>query len=215
MTIIQESLQLLTTRSAFFMRLFAEHLMICGIAAGFAIVIGVGLGVLITENRKLAPFVIQTSNIIYTIPSISLFGLLILVSGIGNVSAIIALVIYALLPMVNGTHTGLKQIDVGLIEAAEAFGMTRWQILSRIKLPLALPIILSSTRTMLVMTIALAGIASFIGAGGLGVAIYRGITTNSTAMTVVGSILIMFIAFLADFVLARFEKSIKWRKSHA
>ena len=107
------------------------------------------------------------------------------------------------------------QIDTGLIEAAESFGMTRWQILRRIKLPLALPIILSAIRTMLVMTIALAGVASFIGAGGLGVAVYRGITTNSTAMTAVGSILIMLIAFLADFVLAYFEKSIKWRKSHA
>lgn len=213
--IIQEMLQLLTTRSEFFMRLFVEHLMICSIAASCAIVIGVGLGVLITEHQKFAPFVIQTSNIIYTIPSISLFGLLILVSGIGNVSAIIALVIYALLPMINGTRTGLRQIDMGLIEAAEAFGMTRWQILRRIKLPLALPIILSAIRTMLVMTIALAGVASFIGAGGLGVAVYRGITTNSTAMTAVGSILIMLIAFLADFVLAYFEKSIKWRKSHA
>lgn len=213
--IIQEMLQLLTTRSEFFMRLFVEHLMICGIAASCAIVIGVGLGVLITEHQKFAPFVIQTSNIIYTIPSISLFGLLILVSGIGNVSAIIALVIYALLPMINGTRTGLRQIDMGLIEAAESFGMTRWQILRRIKLPLALPIILSAIRTMLVMTIALAGVASFIGAGGLGVAVYRGITTNSTAMTAVGSILIMLIAFLADFVLAYFEKSLKWRKSHA
>lgn len=213
--IIQEMLQLLTTRSEFFMRLFVEHLMICGIAASCATVIGVGLGVLITEHQKFAPFVIQTSNIIYTIPSISLFGLLILVSGIGNTSAIIALVIYALLPMINGTRTGFLQIDTGLIEAAESFGMTRWQILRRIKLPLALPIILSAIRTMLVMTIALAGVASFIGAGGLGVAVYRGITTNSTAMTAVGSILIMLIAFLADFVLAYFEKSIKWRKSHA
>ncbi|MPW98484.1 hypothetical protein CPI24_06280, partial [Moraxella catarrhalis] len=124
-------------------------------------VFGVGLGVLITEHQKFAPFVIQTSNIIYTIASISLFGLLILGSGIGNTSAIIALVIYALLPMSNGTRTGFLQIDTGLIEAAESFGMTRWQILRRIKLPLALPIILSAIRTMLVMTIALAGVGTF------------------------------------------------------
>lgn len=207
-----EILRLLNARADFFIRLFVEHLVISAISAVFAMIFGIGLGILISQNKKLAPIIIQLSNIIYTIPSISLFGLLILISGVGNISAIIALTIYALLPMINGTYTGLKQIDYGLLEAAKAIGMKRSQILWRIKLPLAFPIILTSIRTMLVMTISLAGIASFVGAGGLGVAIYRGITTNNTTMTLIGSVLIMIIAFVVDFILLQLEKSIKWRK---
>ena len=122
-------------------------------------------------------------NIIYTIPSISLLGFLIPFSGIGNTTAIIALTVYALLPMVRNTHTGITNINPGIIEAARGMGSTNAQILYKVKLPLALPVIMSGLRSMVTMTIALAGIASFIGAGGLGVAIYRGITTNNTAMT--------------------------------
>ncbi|MCP2040785.1 osmoprotectant transport system permease protein [Neisseria sp. HSC-16F19] len=211
---LTELWQLLTNRADFFARLLGEHLLLSGIAAALSLSIGVALGVLISENRRLAPLVMQTSNIVYTIPSISLFGLLIPFSGIGNTSAVIALVVYGLLPIIGGTHTGIKQIDAGLVEAARALGMDRRQILYYIKLPLAFPVILSATRTMLVMTVALTGIASFIGAGGLGVAVYRGITTNNTAMTLLGSLLIMLIAFVVDFLCARLEQSIKWRQNH-
>ncbi|WP_328805248.1 ABC transporter permease [Spirabiliibacterium pneumoniae] len=206
-----ETIQTLISRREFFLNLFLEHLLLSGIAAVFSIIIGVLLGALISENRKLAPFVMQTSNIFYTIPSISLFGLLIPLTGIGNISAVIALTVYGLLPVIGGTYAGIKQIDLGLIEAAQALGMNKKQILYRIKLPIAFPIILSSIRTMFVMTISLAGIASFIGSGGLGVAIYRGITTNNTSMTLIGSLLIMFIAFVVDFFCICFEKNIKWR----
>lgn len=111
----------------------------------------------------------------------------------------IALTIYALLPMVRNTHTGITNVDVVILEAAKGMGSTPLQILLKIKLPLAMPIILSGIRNMVTMTIALAGIASFIGAGGLGVAIYRGITTNNTAMTMVGSLLIALLALIMDF----------------
>ena len=107
-------------------------------------------------------------NFIYTIPSISLLGFLIPFSGIGNTTAIIALTIYALLPMVRNTHTGMTNIDEQIIEAAKGMGSTQSQILFKIKLPLAMPVIMSGLRNMATMTIALAGIASFIGAGGLG-----------------------------------------------
>src|SRR5699024_5374110 len=118
-------------------------------------------------------------SLLYTIPSISMLGFLIPFSGVGNATAVIALTIYALLPMVRGTYTGMSHIEPALLEAAKGMGSTRLQILFRIRLPLALPVIMSGIRSMATMTIALAGIASFIGAGGLGVAIYRGITTNN------------------------------------
>lgn len=130
-----------------------------------------------------------------------MLGFLIPFSGVGNATAVIALTVYALLPMVRNTHTGIANVDLAILEAAKGMGSTRMQILFKIKLPLAMPVILSGIRNMVTMTIALAGIASFIGAGGLGVAIYRGITTNNAAMTMVGSLLIALLALIMDFLL--------------
>ena len=131
----------------------------------------------------------------------------------------IALTVYALLPMVRNTHTGMTNVDPAILEAAKGMGSTRMQILFKIKLPLAMPVILSGIRNMVTMTIALAGIASFIGAGGLGVVIYRGITTNNTAMTTVGSLLIALLALGTDFLLGFIEKrmgrrSVKAKKAN-
>ncbi|MGI6512194.1 MAG: ABC transporter permease, partial [Catenisphaera adipataccumulans] len=131
----------------------------------------------------------------------SMLGFLIPFSGVGNATAVIALTIYALLPMVRSVHTGLTNVDPAIIEAAKGMGSTRKQILLKIKLPLAMPVIMSGIRNMVTMTIALTGIASFIGAGGMGVAIYRGITTNNSAMTLAGSLLTAALALLADFLL--------------
>lgn len=205
--------RLFLLRPEFFLRLLGEHLLIAGVAALLAALIGIALGILISERKRLAPWVMQGNNILYTIPAISMFGLLIPLTGIGNVTAIVALTVYGLLPMVGNTYTGITQIDPAVIDAAQGMGSSRRQILWRIKLPLALPVILAALRTMLVMTVSLAGIASFIGAGGLGVAIYRGITTNNMALTVAGSLLIMLIAFAADSLCRLLEKLIPWRKT--
>ena len=191
------------TRWDLYAQLTLEHLALSVLSILIAGVLGLVLGIFISEYQKTSGFVLTLVNIIYTIPSISLLGLLIPLSGIGNKTAVIALVVYALLPMVRNTHTGITGIDPKLIEAAQGMGSTRFQMLYKIKLPLALPVILAGLRNMVVMTIALAGIASFIGAGGLGVAIYRGITTNNMAMTIAGSLLIAIMALLADFLLGR------------
>ena len=209
---IQSVWELLTTRTDFFLQLTLEHLGIAMLSILFACVLGLALGIFISEYQKTSHVVLAIVNIIYTIPSISLLGVLIPLSGIGNTTAIIALTIYALLPMVRNTHTGITNIDSGIIEAARGMGSTNFQILCKVKLPLALPVIMSGLRSMVTMTIALAGIASFIGAGGLGVAIYRGITTNNTAMTIAGSLLIAILAFAMDFLLGGIEKMIQRRK---
>lgn len=208
---ITEVFQLIQERSDFFMKLTIEHLQLSFIAIVIASVLGLLFGIFISEYRKTSGFVLGVVNFIYTIPSISLLGFLIPFSGIGNTTVIIALTIYGLLPMVRSTHTGIETIDPSIIEAARGMGSTDFQILYKIKLPLALPVIMSGLRNMAIMTIALTGIASFIGAGGLGVAIYRGITTNNTAMTVAGSLLIALLAFAMDFVLGRVEKLISSR----
>lgn len=203
-------MKLLLSRPEFFLALAGEHLLLSGLSLLIATVFGVALGLLISEYRVFAPWVLQTNNLIYTIPAISLFGLLIPISGVGNTTAVIALSLYGLLPITAGTHTGITQVNAGMSEAATALGLKRMQILRYITLPLALPVIVSSLRTTAVMTISLAGIASFIGAGGLGVAVYRGITTQNTAMTLAGSLLMMLIAFAADRLFALWLKRLNW-----
>lgn len=206
---IKDVVQLYMDRWDFFLKLTVEHLKIAGISIIIAGILGLILGVFISEYKKTSSTVLGITNFLYTIPSISLLGFLIPFSGIGNTTAIIALTIYALLPMIRNTYTGIQNIDESIIESAKGMGSTPFEILYKIKLPLATIVILAGLRNMVVMTIALAGIASFVGAGGLGVAIYRGITTNNTTMTIAGSLLIAVLALVADFIIGSIEKIIK------
>ena len=200
-------LSLLVEKRAWFFDLLLQHIGISLIAIALAAAIGLSLGIGIAAWRRGAKPVLALVNFVYTIPSIALFGFLIPVTGIGDLTAIVALTVYALLPMVRNTYTGLTTIDPAIIEAARGMGSTDRQLLYRIELPLAAPIIMSGIRNMATMTIALAGIASFIGAGGLGVAIYRGITTNTLAMTLAGSVLIALLAIAVDLLLGLAEKA--------
>lgn len=208
---IQDIINLWTQKSDFYIGLLLEHIQIAMTAVLIAGIIGLMIGILISEYQKTSKVALGVINFIYTIPSISLLGFLIPLSGIGNTTAIIALTVYALLPMVRNTHTGLTNVSPLIVEAAKGMGSTKLQILYKIKLPLALPVIMTGIRNMTVMTIALAGIASFIGAGGLGVAIYRGITTNNKAMTLIGSLMIALLALIVDWSLGFIEKRLHHR----
>ena len=208
---IEDIINIYVERWNFFFELILEHLWISAISIIIAGILGLCIGIIISEYKKSSGVVLGIVNFIYTIPSISLLGFLIPFSGVGNKTAIIALSVYALLPMVRNTNTGIDNINPAIIESAKGMGSTKFQILYKVKLPLAIPVIMSGLRNMVVMTIALAGIASFIGAGGLGVAIYRGITTNNPSMTIAGSLLIAVIAFLSDFILGIMEKTIQRR----
>lgn len=206
---------LLIERKDFFLGLLAEHLGISLTAILIAVVLGGLVGILISEFDRSAKPTLAVINFLYTIPSISMLGFLIPFSGVGNATAVIALTVYALLPMVRNTHTGIANVDPAILEAAKGMGSTRMQILIKVRLPLAMPVIMSGIRSMVTMTIALAGIASFIGAGGLGVAIYRGITTNNSAMTMAGSVLIAALALVVDFILGFVEKRMQKRSARA
>lgn len=209
----QKMTELLTTQSGFFIDLFLTHLRISAIAVIIAGVIGLFVGMSISKNEKIATPILAVVNILYTFPSIAILGILVSFTGVGDTTAIIALVIYAMLPMVRNTYVGIKNVDANIVEAARAMGSTESEIMTKVKLPLAFPVIMSGIRSMVTMTIALGGIASFIGAGGLGVAIYRGITTNNSAMIMTGSLLVAFLALICDLSLGRFEKhAIRARK---
>lgn len=208
-TFIKNVFSLFMERKEFFLTLFIQHIYLTFLAILIITVIGIAVGIYMTRNKVLAGFIMGTVNIIYTIPSIALFGFLVALTGIGNKSALIALCIYGLLPVIRNTYVGINEVDPFLIQAATGMGSTDRQLLLKVQIPLALPVIFAGFRTMVVMTIALGAIASFIGAGGLGVAIWRGITTNFPEMTFAGSLLVAGLAFVVDFILGLVERLMK------
>lgn len=211
MELLKEILQIYMERREWFLELFGQHLKIAGIAILLAGIVGLLLGIFIAEKEFMAPVILTLANIFYTIPSISLLGILIPFTGIGDKTAIIALTLYGLMPMIRNTYTGIRGVSQEIIQAARGMGSTDIQILWRIKLPLALGVILAGIRNMVVMTFSVTAIAAFIGAGGLGVAIYRGITIYNPALTFAGSVLIALLALIADLLLGILENYVKKR----
>jgi osmoprotectant transport system permease protein len=210
---ITDVVGILIERREWFFGLLLQHIMLAGTAILLAGSIGLVIGILINRYRKYAQLVLSLINMLYTIPDIAMFGFLIPITGIGEKTAIIALTVYALLPMIRNTFTGLDQVDADILEAAVGMGSTRWQVLLRIQLPMAFSMILAGVRNMVVMVISIAGIASFIGAGGLGSAIYRGIATNNSVLMIAGSIMIALMAIIMDIVCGVLENQVKkrWR----
>jgi osmoprotectant transport system permease protein len=189
-----------------------EHLTLVVIAMAFAISIAVPLGMLIVEHRHLRTIALGIASVFQTIPSLALFGFLIpipFIGGIGRRTAIVALVLYALLPILRNTYVGLSSVDPAILEAAEAMGMTTTQILLRVRFPLALSIILAGIRTATVITIGVATIAAAIGAGGLGTFIFRGVAMVSDAVILAGAIPAALLAIFADLLLGQLERRLK------
>lgn len=204
-------IQIFWERREFFLTCLLEHIRISLTAAVCAGVLGILTGIYISRHKKAAGIVLGIINVVYTIPSISLLGLLIPLTGIGDKTAVIALTVYGLLPIVRNTYTGLTNVDASILEVAEGLGADGRQVMAGVRFPMALPVIMSGFRNMVVMIIAMSGIASFIGAGGLGAAIYRGITTYNMTLTAAGSILIAIVALLSDWLLSKAEWAVNRR----
>lgn len=189
-----------------------DHIVLVLISMAIAVAIGVPVGMLIVRHRKLRVLALSIASVLQTIPSLALFGFLIplpLLGGIGKRTAIVALVLYALLPILRNTFVGLTAIDPAVLEAAEGMGMTDSQILWRVRLPLALSVIMAGIRTATVITIGVATIAAAIGAGGLGTFIFRGVAMVSDAVILAGAIPAAALALLADGLLALVERRLK------
>ncbi|MCR4418754.1 MAG: ABC transporter permease [Clostridia bacterium] len=185
--------------------LTGEHILIVTIAVTTAIVLGVALGILITYWRSLAGPVLYSCQVVMTIPSLALVGLLIPVFGIGYKVGVITLILYSLLPIVRNTYTGIKQIDPAIIEAARGMGMRESTILRRIKFPMAWPVILAGIRTAVVMIVGIAAIVSYVGAGGLGKFIFRGISQWNLQLVLLGALCVSLLAIIADGLLRWIE----------
>ncbi len=183
-----------------------EHIGLTFISLLLAVIIGVPLGILISRRKKLSGTILGIAGVLQTIPSIALLGFMIPLLGIGAKPAIIALFLYALLPIIRNTFTGITGIDGAVKEAALAMGMGKQQILFRVELPLAMPVILAGIRTATVITVGVATLASYIAAGGLGEFIFGGISLNNTNMILAGAVPAACLAILFDFLLSRLQK---------
>ena len=192
------------------LQLSLEHMWIVGLSLILATMTGIPLGVLITKNDKLAKRVINAANIMMTIPSIALFGIMLpLLSpfghGLGTVPAVIALVLYSQLPIIRNTYTAINNVPPAMIDAGRGMGMTNWRLLTQVEIPMAVPVILAGLRTAAVMNIGIAAIATYIGAGGLGVFIQQGIGRAYDDMVIAGALLVSLFAILVDGGMALLE----------
>ena len=197
-------------------RLMFEHLWLTVSAMVFAVAIGLPLGILLTRKRALAKPIIGLANIVQTVPSLALFGLLLPVPWLGENAArlaIVALTGYALLPILRNTYVGIDSLDDDLRYVADAMGMTSWQRLKKVELPLAASVILAGVRTATVTCVGVATIAAAIGAGGLGELIFRGVASVDNGLVLAGAIPAALLALVADAALGWIEKRVTVRRS--
>ncbi|MCS1392761.1 osmoprotectant update ABC transporter permease/substrate-binding subunit OpuFB [Lysinibacillus boronitolerans] len=199
-------------RKAQLLAALLEHIQISFIALFFAVLIAIPLGIYLTNKKKIAESIIGISAVLQTIPSLALLGLLIPLFGIGKVPAIIALVVYALLPILRNTYTGINEVDPSLKEAALAMGMNRSKRLVKVELPLAMPVMMAGIRTAMVLIVGTATLAALIGAGGLGDIILLGIDRNNTALILIGAIPAAMLALIFDVALKKLE-SLSFKKT--
>ena len=188
-----------------------EHVSIVGVAVGLAILTGVPIGIAITQNKRAADAVLYVASIVITVPSIALFGMMIPVlsligQGIGYLPAVIAVLLYSQLPIIRNTYTAINNIEPALREAARGMGLTTLQRLREVELPLAVPVIMAGVRIAVVMNIGVTAIAAYIGAGGLGAFISRGISQTDPRQLITGALAVSVLAIAADFTLLGLQR---------
>lgn len=184
-----------------------QHLGLTFLSLLLAVIIGLPLGIFIARKQKISSSVLGIAGVLQTIPSIALLGFMIPVLGIGAAPAIAALLIYALLPIIRNTYTGIRGVDPAVIEAAKAMGMNKKQLLLKVELPLAMPVIIAGIRTAAVINVGVATLASFVAAGGLGEFIFGGISLNNTNMILAGAIPAALLAIILDQIIALLQRS--------
>jgi osmoprotectant transport system permease protein len=196
--------------AALIWRLTLEHLQISVVSCLLAILTACPLGVLVSRIRWLATPVLSAAGIFYTIPSVALFAILIPLLGLGVKPTIFALVLYSQLALIRNTAVGINEVDAALLQAAQGMGMTNAQRFWRVEVPLAIPVIFAGVRIATVMAIGLASIAAYIGAGGLGVLIFQGISTGNTDQVLTGAVAVSILALLADAILSNLQRALRW-----
>ncbi len=204
-----EMLAFLIERRVELATMTGQHVFLVLVSTGIAVALGVPLGLFLTRRPSLARPVIGFASVMQTVPSLALFGFLIpipFLGGIGNRTAIVALVLYALLPILRNTYTGILSVDPAVVEAGRGLGMTEWQRMRMVEIPLAMPMIVAGVRIAAVVSVGLATIAAAVGAGGLGNFIFRGLSMVDNRLILAGAIPAALLAIFADSLLGSIEK---------
>jgi len=218
--IFNSTWQYINTHWALISQWVIEHLIMVGIAAGIATLLGVSIGVFIAgEGREgLANIIVNLAEIMLTIPSLALYTMMIPLLGaipgvqsVGMVPAVIALVLYAQMPIIENTYTAIKEVDPAIVEAGRGMGMSSREILYKVKLPLAFPVIMAGLRNAIVMSVGIAALAVFVGGGGLGIPIFRGIRNLRVDLILTGAVFSSILAIALDWISGRVEKRLNWR----
>ena len=204
--LISRTVTYIGRRSDLIWDLLLEHLWLIIVSILIAVVVSVILGVIISYRTSLAVTVLTICQIMMTIPSMAMLAFMVPLFGIGFTTGVVALILYSLLPIVRNTYTGIKEISPAVVESAVGMGMTEWRVLTKIKIPLARPVIMAGIRTATVMIVGIGAIAAYVGAGGLGELIFQGISRSHEPMIIVGAIGVSIIALAFDFVLSWGER---------
>jgi osmoprotectant transport system permease protein len=210
-TFLQSLVQFATQNSDRLLRLFGEHVVLVVQTLVIALPIAIGLGIAISYNERAATVVLWVASVLLTLPAIAFFGVLVPVLGIGTPPVVAALVCYSLLPIIRNTYLGITQTDPAAIEAGTGLGMTRFERLRRVRLPVALPVVMAGIRNAVVLLVGLATIGAFIGGPGLGFYIFFGINQGNTAMIVVATAAVSLLALAFDYLFAMTEHGLRLR----
>ncbi|MEK4200170.1 ABC transporter permease [Cytobacillus sp. FSL K6-0265] len=209
MDLISDLLTYFINNGSYVWEQFFRHFLMSAYGVLFAAIVGIPVGILIARYARLSSVVLSLANVIQTIPALAMLAVLMLVMGLVTNTVVFALFLYSLLPIIKNTYTGIRNVDHTLIESGKAMGMTKWQILRMVEIPLSLSVIMAGLRTALVITIGIATIGTFIGAGGLGDIIMRGTNAqDGTAIILAGAIPTALMAVIADVIMGWLERSL-------
>ncbi len=206
--LVARTITYLSRRGDLVWELLLEHLWLILVSLLIAVFVSVVVGVIISYKTGLAITVLTICQILMTIPSMAMLAFMVPLFGIGFTTGVVALVLYSLLPIVRNTYTGIKEISPAIVESAVGMGMTEWRVLTRIKIPLARPVIMAGIRTATVMIVGIGAIAAYVGAGGLGELIFQGISRSHEPMIIVGALGVSIIALAFDFILSWGERKL-------
>ncbi|WP_137626597.1 ABC transporter permease [Lactiplantibacillus pingfangensis] len=207
MNMMQQLIYYYQQNGAYVLSQFSRHFLISIYGVLFAAVIGIPIGILIAHHSKLSTTVIAIANVIQTVPSLAMLSIIMIGLGLGVNTVIVTVFLYALLPIIKNTYTGMLNVDPSVLDSGKGMGMTRWQVLRIVELPLSLSVIMAGLRNALVLAIGITAIGTFVGAGGLGDIIIRG--TNATdggAIILAGALPTALMAIISDLVLGWIEK---------
>ncbi|MBM7712413.1 ABC transporter permease [Enterococcus xiangfangensis] len=209
MNTLQQFITYFQTNGAYVFSQFVRHFLISIYGVLFAAIVGIPIGIFISKHYKLANWVIRIANVIQTIPSLAMISILMIGLGLGVNVVILTVFLYSLLPIIKNTYTGMRQVDKNALDVGTGMGMTAWQRLHMIELPLSVSVIMAGIRNALVVAIGITAIGAFVGAGGLGDIIIRGTNaTNGTSLILAGALPTALMAILTDWILSIVERKL-------